>query len=107
MSVTGVFVGTPRQIQSCSSYDGGIDLFRPFLVLYMAVVDSGLSSPLISSNSSLKFSSLGSCPIYATWKDSEESCTSGFPSESIIFSTLLGFPLTVGLPVQSPNWESG
>ena len=41
----------------------------PFWVLYFAAVDSGLSNPLVYENSSLRFTSLGSYPIYATWKD--------------------------------------
>lgn len=59
---------------------------------------------LISANSSLRCSCLGSYPVCPTWKESRENHTARLPSvwwECSIFLTLQGFPLALGLPVQS------
>lgn len=82
----------------------------PFWVVCFAATNSELSDPCNLCKSPLTVSSLGSCPIYAAWKDTEENRASGFPSawpECITSLTFQGFPLALGLPAQSPKWECG
>lgn len=59
---------------------------------------------LISANSSLRFSCLGSYPVVLHGKRAGENHTARLPSvwwECSSFLTLQGFPLALGLPVQS------